>query len=232
MATSGITTYDPSAAGLTLTAFGRIGIRRTEITIQHLQDAATEANLVQVGIANGQPTLWRSEIYPITLTAGTAEYSLPSRMVAIQDVYISAVSSGSTVSIDRLLAPLSLLEYDSQPNKTQQAPPVSYLIQKTLSPTITFWQTPDDSSTYTANVRLLSRPETVVMSSGTTLDLPYIYLDVFVAGLAHRLARIYAPDKEMIRRQDYLDALAIAQNTDTQDSVSLYIQPIFSGYSR
>lgn len=211
-------------------AFSRIAVRRTEITAQHLADAETEFNLLQVQLSNNQPNLWRSEVYTISLTAGTATYNLPARMVAIQDLYLSVTSGG--VTTDRVLWPLSYLEYDGQSNKTQQAPPTSYLVNKLVSPTITFWQTPDDSATYTANVRLLSQPQDVSLPSGVTLDMPYRYLDVAVAGLAHRLSRIYAPDKEALRKQDYQEAWQAAANTDTQDSVNIYIQPDFSGAYR
>ena len=235
MASSG--TYDFSsspASGLTLVAFSRIGIRRTEIQAQHLTDAGIEANLLQVELGNNQPNLWRTEVYNITLTAGTATYNLPARMIAIQDVYITTTPSGgsSGSDTDRLLAPLSFLEYDSQSNKTQQAPPTSYLINKTLTPTITFWQVPDDSASYVVHVRMLGQVQDASQRNGTTLDLPYSYLDAYVAGLAYRLSRSYAPDKEVLRKQDWVDALAAAQRTDTQDNVGLYIQPDFSGYNR
>lgn len=228
MTTTGTYDFNPAASALTLQALGRIGLRDTEITVQHLSKAAIEANLLQASISGNQPNLWRTEVYPITLVSGTATYDLPPRFVAIQDVYLSVTSDG--VTADRLLWPLSFLEYDSQANKTQQAPPTCYLVNKLLSPTITFWQVPDDSTTYVANVRLLSRTQDASQINGATVDLPYIYLDVFVAGLAHRLSRFYARDQELIRKQDYLEALAIAQNTDTQDGVGLIIQPTLDGY--
>lgn len=223
------------ASGLTLVAYARLGIRRTEITMQHLTDAATEANLLQVSISNQQPNLWRSEVYDITLTSGTASYDLPARMIAVQDIYLTTTPSGGSASTatDRMLFPMSLYEYDAQPNKSTEAPPTTYVVFKTIpTPTIKFWQTPDDSATYTAHVRLLSQVQDASQISGASLDLPYTYLDVYVAGLAHRLSRIYAPDKEQMRKQDYLEALAAAQNTDTQDSVSMYVVPSFGGYYR
>lgn len=234
MATTGTRAFNPAASAMTLLAFARIGIRRIEVTIQHLEDAATEANLVQVTVGNNQPNLWSSEIYDITLVEGQAEYDLPARMIAIQDIYLTTEPSGASAgsSTDRVLFPMTLTQYDAQPNKTIQAPPTGYLIQKTLQPTVKFWQVPDDNATYTAHVRMLSRMEDVSIRSGYTLDMPYIYLDVFVAGLAHRLARIYAPDKEQIRKVDYLDALTAAQNTDTQDNTTFTIGPSFSGYFR
>lgn len=234
MTTTGTYTFSTSAAsGLTLVALSRIGIRRTEVTMQHLTDAATEANLLQVAIGNAQPNLWRSEVYDITLTDGEEEYDLPARMIAVQDIYLTTTPSGgsSSTSTDRLLFPMSLYEYDAQPNKTTQAPPTTYVVFKTIpTPTIKFWQVPDDSATYTAHVRLLSQVQDASQISGASLDLPYTYLDVYVAGLSHRLSRIYAPDKEIMRKQDYLEALAAAQNTDTQDNVSLYIAPAFDSY--
>lgn len=230
MTTSGTNNFSASAASaLTLVAFGRIGIRRTAITAEHLADAAIEANLVQVTTGNNQPTLWKSVVFPITLVAGTAPYNLPATLIAIQDVYITTTLGG--VSTDRVLYPLSLDQYDAQANKTQQAPPTSYVIKKIIpTPTITFWQTPDDSATYSANVRLLKQSEDVSFANGATLDMPYTYLDVFVAGLAHRLSRIYAPDKEVIRKQDYMEAWEAAARTDTQDSTSIFISPSFAGY--
>ena len=234
MTTSGTYDFSSSAASsLTLVSFSRIGIRPTQVTTEHLRDAAIEANLLQVSLGDRQPLLWRSEVYDITLTEGTAEYNLPARMIAIQDIYLTTTPTGGTsdTSTDRILGALSLFEYDSQANKTQQAPPTSYCVFKTLSPTIKFWQVPDGNATYVAHVRLLSQMQDASQKSGLSLDMPYVYLDVYVAGLAYRLARIYAPDKEVMRKQDYLEALEIAQNTDTQDGTGLYIQPDFSVYN-
>lgn len=232
MTTSGTYTFATSAAsGLTLVAFSRIGIHRTEITAQHLSDAATEANLLQINIGNNQPNLWKTVVQTQTLVEGTATYNLSATMIAIQDVYLTTTSGGT--STDRMMFPLSLYEYDSQPNKTAQAPPTSYLINKIIpTPTITFWQVPDGNATYTANIRYLAQSQDASQVSGTSLDMPYQYLDAYVAGLAHRLSRIYAPDKEQMRKQDYHEALDAAQRTDTQESTNLYIAPSFQSFWR
>lgn len=231
MTSTGTTTFNPAASSLTLTAFGRIGFKPPQVLTEHLATAHAEGNLLQVELGNHQPNLWKSEVYDITLVADDATYDLPTRMIAIQDIYLTTTDASDT-SVDRLLFPLTLFEYDSLPNKELVAPPTCYLIEKTREPQITFWAVPDDTQDYVAHVRLLSRIEDMSQRNGLTLDLPYTYLDVYIAGLAYRLARHFKPEMEQIREANYEKALAAAQKTDTQDSTSIFIRPDFSGYHR
>lgn len=202
--------------------------------MQHLADAAQEANLLQVELSNNQPNLWRSELYSIPLVASTDTYSLPSRMIAVEDIYLrySSTSYGNGTSVDKVIFPVSMQDYDAIQNKSTEACPTLYTIFKTLSPTIKVWPVPDDLQTYTMYVRLLSRPEDVVLPSGVQLDMPYTYLDTYVAGLAYRLARIYRQDLEDKRERDFMKALAQSQKTDIQDNVPISITPSFGGYYR
>ncbi len=227
MTTTSTYAYGPAASNLMLTAFGRIGIRRTEITAQHLADAENEANLLQVNLANKQPNLWTDELYTQTLTASTATYTLNARLIAIQAAYLTTTSGG--VSTDRILWPLSTFEYSAIPDKTQESPPNSYWYNRQITPQITMWPVPDSSATYTLNLRVCRQIQDVSLVSGTTLDLPYRWLDVYVADLAHRLSRIYAPDKEMLRKQDSIDAWANAA-TEDKENVPLYIVPQTQSY--
>ena len=229
MTASGTYAYGPAASNLMLTAFGRIGIRRTEITAQHLADAENEANLVQVKLANKQPNLWTDELYEQTLTAGTATYTLNARLIAIQAAYLNTTSGD--VSVDRIIWPYSTFEYAAIPDKTQDGPPTSYWYNRQITPQISLWPVPDDSADYTLKLRVCRQIQDVSLVSGTTLDLPYRWLDVFVADLAHRLSRIYAPDKEMIRKADADEAWATAA-TEDQERVPLYIQPQTNSYWR
>ena len=205
-----------------LTAFGRIGIRRTEITAQHMDDANTEANLVQVKLANLQPNLWTDVLYPINLVQGTATYTLDSSLIAIQAAYLTTTSGGT--STDRIMWPYSTFEYSAIPDKTQQAPPTSYWYNRLIVPQISLWPVPDGNATYVLNLRVCKQIQDVSLSSGTTLNLPYRWLDVYVADLAHRLSRIYAPDKEAMRKQDAAEAWANAA-TEDQERTPIYFVP-------
>lgn len=229
MSSSGQYQFNPAASNLTLVAFGRIGIRRTEITSQHMADADNEANLVQVKLANKQPNLWTDELYTQVLTEGVATYTLNSRLIAIQAAYLTTTSGG--VSTDRIIWPYSTFEFSAIPDKTTQGQPTSYWYNRQITPQITFWPVPDASATYTLNLRVCRQIQDVVLTSGTTLDLPYRWLDVYVADLAHRLSRIYAPDKEMIRKADSDEAWAIAA-TEDQEDVPIMFQPAMDAYFR
>jgi len=213
-----------------LNAFGRIQIRRTELTQQHLQDAATEANLVQVEFSNRQPNLWLSELYTVSLDPSVATYTLPARMVSPMAVYMTTEDSSGTTS-DRILFPISTFEYAALPNKTTEAPPTSYWFNRQATPQITLWPVPDDASTYTLNLRILSQPEDANLPSGVTPDVPYRWFDAYTAALAARLASIYNISIEDKRKADAERAWQIAANEDIE-YVPTYVIPQIGGYYR
>ena len=229
MSTTSTFSFNPALSNLTLSAYSRIGIRRTEITAQHMADAEQEANLVQVELSNKVPNLWLDELYTQVLTEGTATYTLPARLVAFQAAYITTSLNG--VDQDRVIWALSTFEYASVPDKTQQAPPTSFWLDMQATPQITFWPVPDSSAEYVFKARMLRQIQDASIPSGTNVDVPYRWLDCYVAKLAYRLARIYARDIEAQRKQDAQDAWDVAAETD-QEQVPIYIQPDFSGYYR
>lgn len=227
MTTSGTYTFDPGIGDLVLAAFGRIGLRRTELTIQHLTDASTEANLVQVELANKEPNLWKSELYTVSLSQGTSSYSLPARMISPMAVFLTTTQSG--VSTDRIMTPISTYEYAAIPDKTVQSPPTVFWYNRQTSPIVVVWPVPDGAATYTLNLRILSQMQDTKLSNGTTLDVPYRWVDCFVAKLAHRLARIYAPQIEDKRAADAERAWEIAAKEDIEYT-PMFIYPTLSQY--
>lgn len=222
MTTSGLYSYNPAAGNLALSAFARIGIRRTEITAQHMADAEQEANLVQVEISNLLPNLWLDELYTQALSEGVATYTLPSRLVAFQAPAIRLSSGG--VDTDRLIFAFSTYEYQAIPNKSQEGPPTAYWLSMLTTPEITFWPVPDADDTYTFRVRMLRQVQDASLSNGITADMPFRALDMFVAKLAHRLARIYARDLEPQRKMDAQEAWNIFATTD-KEQVPTYLVP-------
>lgn len=230
MASSATYAFDPSVGNLTLNAFGRIQIRRSEITQQHLADAATEANLLQVEFANRQPNLWTSELYEVSLVAGTATYALPARMISPMAVYLN-IEDASGESYDRILGPISTLEYAALPDKEQQAQPTTYWYNRQATPEVTLWPVPDDAATYTLKLQILSQIQDAKLASGVTPQVPYRWIDAWVAALAARLAAIWRPEIEAKRQADAERAWQIAAKEDIE-YVSTFITPGVSGYFR
>jgi hypothetical protein len=221
--------FNPSFSDVILSAYARIGVRRTALVAEHLTDAYNEGNYLLAQISNLQPLLWESVELSQVLTEGVATYILPAKTVMLLLVTIQTGSGTSTN--DRVIGPLSTVEYASIPNKTTQAPPTSYWFNRQITPEITFWQVPDGNGPYTAKMRAVTQVQDAVVASGATLDLPYRALDFFVAGLSHRLARIYKPELELQRKQDAMDAWSIFSGNDVEN-VPMMIAPMLGSYYR
>lgn len=230
MATSGTYSWAPSAGDLALQAFRRCGVKRVEITAEHLMDAANEANLIQVEWASKQPNLWLMETYSVTLTPSQGIETLPERIIAPVAAYISTTQSG--VTTDRIITPLSTEDYHALPNKAQEGIPTSYWFDRQITPEITLWPVPDASMTYTLVLRALARPEDVVLRNGTNVDMPYRWLDAFVACLAYRLAIIYALERAPALKIVADEAWRIAAKEDRERDVPVRVQPMLGGYFR
>jgi hypothetical protein len=224
---SGTYNFLPSLGDIIITAFQRIGVRPTEILQQHLQQAIMEMNLLQTKLSNLQPNLWDVDLQTLPLVQGTATYSVPAETVMITNAYIRTGSG--TSSIDRLIFPISNTEYAALNNKFVQAPPTQFWFDRLISPTITLWQVPDGGGPYTLFYYRVRQIQDATLPNGFQIEVPYRWLDAMTAGLAHRLAAVFAPQLEQIRKMDAEEAWRIAATQDTEN-VPLYIAPGLIGY--
>lgn len=204
-------------------------MRRPEILAEKIQDGYRELNLALVKFSNLQPNLWTSEQQTIALVAGTATYTLPARSVMILSCFIRTGSGAS--QNDRLIFPISEFEYASYPNKQDVGFPSVFWLNRQITPTLTFWLVPDATTTYTAYLQVVRQVQDANLPLGETPDLPYRWLDAITAELSFRLARIYAPDKEQMRKADATEAWAVAATNDVEN-VGLTIQPGIGDYYR
>jgi hypothetical protein len=229
MTTSGTTAFNPSIGEMAINAFNRIQIRRTEITAQHLADAANEANFVQVEFSNRLPNLWLAETYTVSLVQGTASYTLPARLISPMAVYLTTTSNST--STDRILAPISTYEYAALPDKTTQGAPNSYWFDRQIAPVVYVWPVPDGNADYSLNLRIISQPDDAKLPNAVTAQLPFRWLDAFTAALAARLAVIYRPELEAKRQADAERSWQIAA-TEDYENVPMFIIPGLTGYFR
>lgn len=238
MATSGTYNFNPALSRLVIASFSRIGIRRTEIVVEHMSDAAFEANLLLCQWSNLQPNMWLSELKSETLSSGTATYTLDPEVVAIQVAYISTTSGSQTT--DRPLGAMSTVEYFSMPNKSTQGFPTSYWFDRQVTPQVTVWPVPDDSTTYTLKIRCVRQVQDATMPAGMNVEIPYRFNTAFVDGLADRLGAVYPEKAKAALGPTFADILAnraqkswdIAASQDTEQQVQMYVSPRIGGYYR
>lgn len=219
--------FNPSNNEIIAQAFARIQVRRTEILSQHIQDAVMELNTLFSRLNNMGPNLWTVDLQSIPLIQGSATYSVPAETIQVLDVFIRYGSP----STDRILYPISRTEYASLSNKTTQGFPSQFWFDRLISPSLTFYLTPDGGGPYTAYYYRYRQVQDSKIPNGQVAEIPNRWIDAIIAGLAHRLARIYAPQLEQIRKMDADEAWNIAATQDVEN-VNLNITPGLGGYWR
>ena len=230
MTTSGTYTFNPSLGEIVLNAYARCGVRRTAIMQEHMTDARFETNLMLSSWANQGVNLWEVVLISVPLVQGQTTYTVPAKVVMILDAVIQQ-NTGTSSQFDRVIMPISRTEYSQTPNKLQQAPPTVFWFDRLINPTVTLWPVPDQTSTYTLNYYAVTQIQDAELTDAQTVDIPYRWLDALAAGLAARLAAIYAPDRMQMLEAKAAQAYTIAATQDTEN-VPLYITPGLAGYFR
>lgn len=219
--------FSPSVGEIGLTAFGRVGVKRTAITSSHMAELRNAANLLLSEWSNQTPNLWVVDLITVPLVASTATYDVPAETVMILDMYISYGSPNT----DRIILPISRSEYASYPDKTTESVPTVFWFDRLIAPTFTLWPVPDDTTTYTANYYSVRQVADAELTNAGTPEIPYRFLEAFTAGLAWKLSEIYAPQLEDKLFNRYGRAWGIAASQDTEN-VPVYITPGIGGYFR
>ena len=229
---SGTTAFNPSLGEATLYAFGMCGLRRTQLTAQHLFDARTAANLVLSDWANDQPNLWTVDLQTIaapTFQQGVSTYSVPASTILILDAYLT-VSSGGAAPIDLYMFPISRTEWAAFPDKTSQGRPTVYWFDRLIAPTVTLWQPPSNAS-WIFNYYRVRQMDDANLDNAGTIEIPYYFLKAFVTALAAELAPLYAPERAIALEAKAEKVWMKARNRN-RESVPLYITPGLTSYHR
>jgi len=230
MTTSGTYTFNPSLGELVIYAFNLCGLRGTSVLQEHMQSARMASNMLLSRWANQGVNLWKVDLVTVALVTGQATYNVDTNTVVMLDAYVTNDQTGE--NIDRIIMPVSRTEYASYPNKEQQGFPTVFWFDRLLSPTVTLWPVPNvDNGPSTLSYYRVTQIQDSNLSSGQTVDIPYLWMEAFAYGLATRLSQIWAPDKLALLKPFADEAYAIAaeQNVET---AATYISPMISGYFR
>ena len=228
MASSGTYNFAITNASIVTQAFSRIQVRRSAILAEMMQDAYNEYNLMLSSMSNMQPNLWSVELVSVPLIQAQQVYTVDPSVVMILDAYISLVNSTTS---DRLIFPISRTEFASYTNKTTQGAPTVFWFDRLISPTITLWEVPDQTSFYVLNYYAVRQIQDANLPLGETPNVPYRWYDALVADMAYRMARIWKPELEAQRKIDAKEAFTIAATQDVEN-VDMVISPQLDNYYR
>jgi len=230
MTSSGTYDFSISNGEVVLAAYERIKIFPPMLLQHHMATARRELNLLLGEAANKQVNLWKVDLVTTTLVSGTETYAVDPRTVMILDAWVTTPPSAGGGN-DLFITPMSRTEYASINNKSTPGRPTTYWFDRLISPTITLWPVPNQAG-FTLSYYRCTQMQDANLPGGETPDLPYRWLDWFVAGMAHRLSRPYSTiEMEKLRKADAVDAWVVAATQDTEN-VALTLAPTISGYYR
>jgi len=186
MSTSGTTTFDLDIDELIEEAFERCGMRM--MAGYQLKSARRSLNLIFLDWANRGLNLWTIEQATSAVTAGTANFTVSDDTVNILSAVIRE-TSGSTntdISIQRI----SREEYLNVPNKTVQARPSQYYVERTNTPKVYLYPAADKAYTF-LYYRIRRIQDAGIYTNET--DVNFRFLPCIVSGLAYQLSLKFAP---------------------------------------
>ena len=169
-------------------AYERIGREASDLSANDVQSAIRSLSYLCAEWANN---LWEVTLNSSALTVGQTSLTLNAKNVDMFQVYRRTTSGG--LNNDIMLSPISRADYASIPDKQQQAPPTQYYFERTITPTVYLWPTPD-IATYTLFYYTMNFTQDPGNPTNT-LDVPQRWFDAMAAGMAARLAVKWVPEK-------------------------------------
>ena len=213
MTTSGTAAFNMDLTEIVEEAFERAG---SELRSGYdLRTARRSLNLLFADWANRGVNMWTFEQGSIPLVQGTATYDLPADTVDLLEQVVRTTTSGT--QSDLTMSRISVSTYSSIPTKTSQGRPVQVLVNRTITPSVTVWPVPDQSSTYTLIYWRMRRIQDAGNGSNT-MDVPFRFIPCMVAGLAYYVA-MKVPggiDRLPILKQQYDEAWQLAADEDRE----------------
>lgn len=220
MAVSGSKNFELDVNDYIEEAFERCGIMAQ--TGYDLKSAKRSLNLMLADWANRGLNQWTIEQTTISLTQGTGEYALGADTIDILSAVVRR--SNTDYSIDRI----SRDDYLSIPNKTQQARPSQFFVDRQINPTLKLWPIPENSTDVVVVDKLMRMDDADTQIN--TLEIPFRFYPCLAAGLAYYLAIKRAPDRVQLLKAVYEEEFERAASED-RDRASFNVQPTLA-YTR
>lgn len=184
MATSGTAIFNPEIVEIVEEAYERCGLELR--SGYDLKTARRSLDIMAAEWSNKGINLWTVESGTLSLTTGTATYTLPADTIDLLETVIRTGSGSNQqdLSINRI----SVSTYATIPNKNNQGRPIQIYVDRQATPKVNVWPTPDSSATYTLAYWRLRRIEDAGRAGSNTYDVPSRFIPCLVAGLAYHIA--------------------------------------------
>jgi hypothetical protein len=119
-------------------------------------------------------------------------------------------------------------DYLDTPSKTTQGRPSQFYIDRLITPTITLWPSPENSTDDLIYYRVRRMQD--ADAGVNTADIPFRFLPCLTAGLAYYLAIKKSPERVTLLKQIYDEEFMRAASEDSE-RVSLRLVPSYSSMS-
>jgi hypothetical protein len=205
MAVSGSTDFNLEAAEVIQEAYERCGLQ--EVSGKDLRTAVRSMNILMSEWANRGLNLWTVTLGTQSTTASDKDYSLDTNIIDILEV-----SLRDSNSIDTTLSRISRADYEMLPNKASEGKPSQFYFERTTTPTLFLYPTPD-LSTYTVRYYFLKRLDDIDAPSDNA-NVPFRFLPCLTAGMAYYIAMKKAPDRVPLLKAAYDEEFKRAMDED------------------
>jgi|TARA_X000001388_G_C2203487_1_gene112193 hypothetical protein len=229
MAVSGSKDFELDVADYIEEAFERCGLELR--TAYDLRTARRSLNLLLAEWANRGLNQWTIQEKTIAMVEGTTSYNVDSSVstaaIDVLDAFVRQTvnSENSDIQMTRL----SRSEYSAIPNKSTKGQPLQFFVDKQISPTISVYPTPDETSKYTIHLNVLTRMDDVDAATNT-LQMPFRFYPCLAAGLAYYISIKKNPERTGLLKQIYEEEFQRALDAD-EDRASFRITPDISNYN-
>lgn len=217
MTTSGTASFDLNIDDLVEESYERLGMRMT--SGNQLKTARRSMNLLFLDWANRGLNLWTIEQATLSIAQGDNELALPVDTVNVLTAVVRDPSASPIIDIN--INRISRAEYLNVPDKTTEARPAQFYVERTNVPKVYLYPAADKA--YTFLYYRIRRIQDAGDYTNTT-DINFRFLPCLVAGLSYYLALKFAPDRIIVMKQLYEEEFARAAAED-RDTASFFIVP-------
>jgi hypothetical protein len=214
MTVSGSTDFELDVSDYIEEAFERCGLEVR--TGYDLKTAKRSLNLLFADWANRGLNQWTIAQRTITVTQGDADITLGADVIDVLSMVVRR--DGTDINMERV----SRDEYLGIPNKTTQARPNQFFIDRQVTPVLKIWPAPDNNTDVLVYDALTRIDDADTFTN--TVDIPFRFYPCLAAGLAYYIAIKKSPDRIQLLKAIYDEEFQRAM-TEDRDRASFNVAP-------